>query len=290
METPHPKTSEFSRREFGSVSASPPLDSMTIFAFLESALCAVILVALIWTNRSNSVGHWRLNEAAMWALVCYAPIANLAWSAIPRMARPGYVWLRRSIQIHAIAAITVAGISSSASGSPLPPSYGVLALCALLIDLFILGFSPWASWDADDIEKYRAALLKVAGGAVAAVFVWSFVNAGVVIAQSEFIAWGKPYCLQVQGDLLGGYKPVNSLMDLNGLRMHSPFTSGGGSGEYQLAYHAVLVVDRDDTIEWRHWSYTTQRFVRHDNWRGIAIAGRPDCEPRRHLASQLSIW
>jgi hypothetical protein len=193
--------------------------------------------------------------------------------------------LRRAIQIHAITAVFII-----ASGPHMPFSYGILAFAALLIDLTILGFSPWSKWDAEDIETYRSTLLKVAGGAVAALFAWSFVNIGLVIAQSELIAWGKPYCLQVAGDYRGGYKPVNSLMDLNGLKMHTPFTSGGGSGVYQFAYHGVLVVDLGDTFEWRHWSYAAQHFIRHNDGRGIATRGRPACEPRSHLASQLSIW
>jgi hypothetical protein len=173
---------------------------------------------------------------------------------------------------------------------PLGIFYGIFAFGALLIDLAVLGLAPWSIWDSKDFETYRLAQLKIAGGSVAALIVWSFVNIGLVIAQSELIAWGKPYCLQVAGDHLGRYKPVSSLMDLNGLKMHTAFASGGGSGVYQFAYHGVLVIDLDDALEWRHWSYTTQHFVRHNNWRGIASAGRPVCEPRSHFASQLSMW
>src|SRR4030095_895967 len=86
MENSHPGAVNSPEGNLATRAPSPPLDPMTIFAFLESFLCAVILVALIWTNRSNSVGHWRLNEAAMWALVSYAPISNLVFFALPGKA------------------------------------------------------------------------------------------------------------------------------------------------------------------------------------------------------------
>jgi hypothetical protein len=287
--------SEFSHSEFRRGTVYPIRDPIKVVAFVEAFICAFILVVLIWANRSNSPGYWRIGDTAIWALACLAPIAVLLWSAVPKIARPRYVWLRRTIQLHAIAAACVTVVGCSGRWHP-AVVYGLIAFGALLIDFIVLGLAPWSKADPDDIEIYRAAQLKVAGGAVAGIFIWSFLNIALVLGQSEIIAWGRPYCLQVAasqfscyvaGNCVSRYKPVSSLMDLNGLKMHTPFTSGGGSSEFQDAYHAVLIVNQGDVVEWRHWSYAGQHFIRHDNARGF---GRPACQPVSYFASRLSIW
>jgi hypothetical protein len=267
-------------------------DPVTLLALLGSVISAGILAVFIWSNRANSLDPWSAAGTATWALLCFAPIAMLCWSALPsRIALAHYGSLRRIVQLHAVAAacIAVAGLSGLEGPLKLGPIVGVFACGALAVDLTVLAVAPWSASDPDAVERYRAIHVRIVGGTVAAIAAWSVLQVGVVVAQAEWLAWGRPYCLQVEGDRRGSYKPVRSLVELNGLKMHTPFTTGGGLGEFQFAYHAVLAVDRDGGLEWRHWSYARHQFVRHRNGKFIAGAdGRPACEPRAHFAFQLA--
>jgi hypothetical protein len=271
-------------------------DPVAVLGFLGSIFSAIVLAVFIWTNRADSVYPWRAEDTAIWAMLCFGPIAALCWSAIPssKIAVATYLYVRRLVQLHAVVAACVWVVGCSQLGDTgyfvfrLGPLHGLFAFAALVLDLVVLAFAPLGRSDPDDIKLYRAIQVRIVGGTVAAIAVWSFLHIGMVVAQAEWLAWGRPYCLQVSGDYLGRYKQVNSLLELNGLNMHTPFTSGGGSGTFQFGYHAVLAVDREGGFEWRHWSYAQQHFVRHGNGKNIAgPGGRPACEPRAHFAFQL---
>src|SRR5207344_1609854 len=81
--------------------------------------------------------------------------------------------------------------------------YGLFAFGAVLIDLVILFWSPWTGFDPEDVRIYRTAQLRLVGIPVAALVIWSFANSGVMVWQAQYIADGKPYCLQVAARAYG---------------------------------------------------------------------------------------
>ncbi|PDS85773.1 hypothetical protein CO654_10185 [Rhizobium sp. L18] len=62
--------------------------------------------------------------------------------------------------------------------------------------------------------------------------------------------------------------------------MQTPFTNGGGSTDYQFAFHAVLVVRQGGGDQFYNWSYFAQSFVPVSERAisGLALL-RADCEP-----------
>jgi hypothetical protein len=268
-----------------------------IAAVAGSAVCALLLCLFVWNIHPYSFGIWRADQAALWAAFFFAPILSLLWSviAVSGWQPATYIWARRLIQLHAVSAvfIVLVGCTDLRRIWDLPPSwnlYGLLAFGSVSVDLIVLALAPWSNSDREDIGAYRRAQLKIAGGATAAIVIWSFVNIGLVVGQAQFIAGGKRYCLQVAGDYLGRYKPVRSLLDLNGLKMHTPFTNAGGSGDFQFAFHALLAVEDGPRLEWRHWSYWQQRFVpfkSSSSWLGKT---GQSCEPRINFVLQLPLW
>jgi hypothetical protein len=267
-------------------------DPMKILAVVGGLFCALFLCLFIWNIHPYSFGPWRMEEAALWAALFFAPMLVLFWAviAINRWQPVTYIWMRRLIQLHAISAVFFALVGCTAR--QLPPVwllYGVVAFGAVFVDLIVLGVAPWSNSAPEDIATYRRAQLKIAGGTVAAIIIWSFLNIGLVVGQAQFIAGGHPYCIHVADDYLGRYRPIRSLMDLNGLKMHTPFINEAGSNNHQPAFHALLVVERGTGLEWRHWSYSQQRFVpfKPNSWTARA---QQSCEPRVGFAPKLPLW
>src|SRR5579859_2208929 len=101
--------------------------------------------------------------------------------------------------------------------------------------------------------------------AIGLLVVWPFAQIGLIAAQAQYLANGRPYCIEVSSDRPLYYRPVGSLLELNGLVLHAPFINGGGSGStgsLQLTFHALLAVDKRSAPEWRNWSYWHQHFDR----------------------------
>jgi hypothetical protein len=71
--------------------------------------------------------------------------------------------------------------------------------------------------------------------------VWPFVQIGLIAAQAQYYANGWPYCIEVSGDHFRQYRPVGSLLELNGLTLEAPYVDSEGSrGLVQLTFHALL--------------------------------------------------
>ena len=188
----------FARREAATPStaeslASDPLIALWVFGAI---ICAAFIVIFIWNIQPNSLGYWRLDNAAIWTAFFFAPLISLLWAVIAGATNwrtTTYVWIRRVIQLHAVPAVVT--ILSGCSGLLAAPwhVYGLLAFGAIFVDLIVLGFSPWFPANADDVGFYRKAQLLFAGSTVAAIVGWSFLNIGIVVAQAHFIAAGRPY-------------------------------------------------------------------------------------------------
>jgi len=112
-----------------------------------------------------------------------------------------------------------------------------------------------------------------------ALVAWSFTNIVIVRSAAKRIAGDRPYCLQVPATALGGYVEVTQPWQLAGLRMQTPFDNGGGSGDYQFAIHAVLVVENGRYPLLSNWSYRAQSFLPvSDGARELAM--HRICKPR----------
>jgi len=272
-------------------------DPLKVFAFISSSISALLLVLFIWIVwPTNPQEAWSLEWIIGWALLFFAPLALLFWAAaIPRAwEMRTYKWTRKLVQIHALIAslVMVAGCAFQAE-----LFHGVLvlsaffAVAALLIDLVILFWSPWSGFDAEDVRTYRAFHLRVAGGTVAAIMVWSFVNIGFVVWQAQYFSDGKPYCLEVASRGYG-YRPAASLFDLNALSMRGISTASSFPDTFhgELNFHAVLTVDAAGGLQRRNWSYQLQHFVLTEQSRAGRPHATPSCQLRTDFALQLPLW
>jgi hypothetical protein len=90
-----------------------------------------------------------------------------------------------------------------------------------------------------------------------------FAQIGLIAAQAQYFANGRPYCIEVSGDHFRQYRPVGSLLELNGLTLEAPYVDSGGSkGFAQWTFHALLAIDTGGELEWRNWSYWNLHFDR----------------------------
>jgi|SRR5665213_2756331 len=104
-------------------------------------------------------------------------------------------------------------------------------------------------------------ILAVVGMAI----LWPFAQVGLIAAQAQYYADGRPYCIEVSGDRFLHYRPVASWLELNGFTLRAPFFNGGGSGStgsLQWTFHALLALDSPMAPEWRNWSNWHQHFDR----------------------------
>jgi hypothetical protein len=262
------------------------MDPMKLFTAIGSAICTLLLFAIIWVVTPNSGGHWPANWIVLWILLFFAPLALLLWAvtAAPSWEAHAYKWTRRSIQVHAVIASLTTLAGCAAALRPEFLLYGLFAFGAVLIDLVILFWSPWTGFDPEDVRIYRTAQLRLVGIPVAALVIWSFANSGVMVWQAQYIADGKPYCLQVAARAYG-YKPVTSLLDLNGLTMHATSDKHGE----RVAVDAVLVVDIGGGFERRYWSYLLQQFRRMQE-SPSAQSRIGACQPSIDFGLQLPVW
>jgi hypothetical protein len=91
-----------------------------------------------------------------------------------------------------------------------------------------------------------------------AVQIWSMANIAFASFAAQNTAHADAACILVKGDKsLSGYRQSNSLLDLLGLTLYVPYTSGGGSGYFQWTFHALLVTKSRHMF---NWSYKSQRF------------------------------
>jgi hypothetical protein len=260
------------------------MDPMKLFATVGSAICTLLLFVFICVVTPNSGGHWPANWVVLWILLFFAPLVILLWAMVAGRSweEQAYKWTRRSIQLHAVIALltTLAGCAAIRPGFSL---YGLFGFGSVLIDLLILFWSPWVGFDPEDVDTYRTAQLRLVGIPVAALVLWSFANSGLMVLQAQYIAGGKPYCIEVAGRAYD-YKPVTSLLDMNGLTMHAISDKHG----QPVAFDAVLIVDTGSGFERRNWSYLLQQF--RPIQQSPAQLRTAACQPRTDFGLQLPVW
>ena len=140
------------------------------------------------------------------------------------------------------------------------------------------------------MRRWTKIILAIIGVAIA----WPFVPIGVVAAEAQYFANGRPYCIEVSGDRFRSYRPVGSLGEMSGIYLQAPFVNSGGSGSHsfmQWTFHALLVVDTGSTPEWRNWSYWHQHFDRLTPQQAKATGlYSPACQPQADFVRQLPLF
>jgi hypothetical protein len=134
---------------------------------------------------------------------------------------------------------------------------------------------------------------KIAVIVIGLAIVWPLAQIGLIIAQAQYIASGRPYCVEVSSDRFLHYKPVSSLLELNGFSLHAPFVNSGGSGSHssmQWTFHALLVVESENALEWRNWSYWHQHFdsLAPQQLKALQIYS-PDCQGKENFLGKLPL-
>jgi hypothetical protein len=122
--------------------------------------------------------------------------------------------------------------------------------------------------------------------------VWPFAQIGLVAAQAQYYANGRPYCMDASSGR-GRYSPVTSLLELNGFSLQAPFIGSSGSGSHgfmQWTFHAVLAIDIGSATEWRNWSYWHQHFDRltPEQARATGLYGAA-CQPQTDFTLKLPL-
>lgn len=106
---------------------------------------------------------------------------------------------------------------------------------------------------------------KIALAVIGLAIVWPFLQIGVIAAQAQYYAGGRPYCIDVSDwQRAFYYRPVASLFELNGFNLHAPHVELRGASHshsfLEWTFHAVLVVEDSRELELRNWSYWHQHF------------------------------
>ena len=132
---------------------------------------------------------------------------------------------------------------------------------------------------------------KVILAAVGVALVWPFAQIGLIAAQAQYIANGRPYCIQVSSGRFLQYRPVASLLELNGLTLSAPYSESSGSmGLAQWTFHALLAIDTGSAPEWRNWSYWHQHFDRLTAQQAKSThLDDVDCEPQPDFILKLPL-
>jgi hypothetical protein len=194
------------------------------------------------------------------------------------LGRPASRLMKRAVAVH-FGVSLVAGAVGLVTDQ-FNPAIGLFMVLAALVDLPILALAPGRIDSPRAVKLLHIVVVSSVAGPIAALFLWSALNIKIVEWRAIAVAGSHPYCVQVPEDYLGRYKAITKRAELAGLTMQTPFTNGGGSSDYQFAFHAVLVVREGGMDQFYNWSYFAQSFVPVSDRarKGLALF-RADCEP-----------
>lgn len=278
----------------------------TARSVVAGLLCAALACTYVWLVHPRSRDGLEFWWTAGLIMVFAVPVLLCVWSfAAGPCRRPVlYRWLGFFVRLHlaVMTTIVIAWVGLFGIGSQLSfmilfllqldaaltiKSYGFglfFAEPAMIIDLLVVLLIPRAADEAAIVGLQRI-VGSICGGALACLLGWSAVSGVMVAAKAAAIAMDRPYCLQVEADDRGHYRPVRSLFDLSGLKMWSRNSLTTGSQDYVWTYHAVLLTNARDGTHWMNWSYRNQRFM--------PIGPTPPrlvCRPRKRFAETLPIF
>ncbi|RFB82150.1 hypothetical protein B5K08_31060 [Rhizobium leguminosarum bv. trifolii] len=241
--------------------------------------CSLMAGIFLWSVHPIAYYSWHLPTVLMGLLCFSGPIVAFAISAGALILdQSASRLMKRAVALHfgmSLVVSLVVWVMDQFS-----PAIWLFTLLAGLVDLPILALAPGRIDSPRAVKLLHMVVVSSVAGPIAGLFLWSALNITIVEWRARAVAGSHPYCMQVPKDYLGQYKAVTQRAELAGLRMQTPFTNGGGSTDYQFAFHAVLVVRKGGGDQFYNWSYFAQSFVpvseRAIN--GLALLSA-DCEP-----------
>lgn len=281
-------------------SEPPPLDPTTlpdartaaqlrsVSVWLRCTAYALLIWSTIWIVHPYSYEGWHWEGVAIIAggLCASAPlIAAVSSLWVLRRGKP----LERPIVRGLIKASSILlmpiflPLTTLAYGfernNLLPFFISPLLLGAMaIVGLIRLKFRGLPTAWKDERPLHWLIIASVAGFSIG-LPLWSILNIPLVGIRAAALAGSNPYCLQVPVDHLGHAQAVTRFSQLSGLRMQTPITNGGGSTDYQFAFHAVLVVRNGTENRFYNWSYHEIDFVPVSKRAERGIALMADCTP-----------
>ncbi|MBB4233582.1 hypothetical protein [Rhizobium esperanzae] len=232
----------------------------------------------LWSIHPIAYYSWDLTTVLMCLLWFSGPLMAFAISAGALILdQPASRLMKRAVAVHFGVSLVVGLVVLVTHQFDL--AIGLFTLLAALIDLPILALAPGRIDSPRTVKLLHMAVVSSVAGPIAGLFLWSALNVRIVEWRALAVAGSHPYCVQVPKDYLGRYKTVTQRAELAGLRMQTPFTNGGGSTDYQFAFHAVLVVRKGGGDQFYNWSYFAQSFVPVSDRSQNGLTLRADCEP-----------
>jgi hypothetical protein len=254
---------------------------------------AFLAFNIVWETHPIAGDTWTKDSFVQVSGLCFVPIATLVWAILsPPSWQHQALFLRRVIQMHALAALCIALASCAEKFSLLTiqQGYGSLVIVGwifFLVDLGLLTLLPKDGSPQNQVCAYRKRFVVVVGGALLVLFGWSYGNAALVAWQAEKLSRGYPYCIEVA---VNHYRTeeISNLLQLRGLQMQTPW--GGGSTSYQFVFHAILVTAGPSETEFRNWTYRGQTFVLIPSETRRLLHFRTSCKPKIDFVGRISIW
>ncbi|MBB4194870.1 hypothetical protein [Rhizobium aethiopicum] len=240
--------------------------------------CSLMAGIFLWSVHPIAYDSWHIAPVLISLLWFSGPLVAFAISAGALiMDQPASRLMKRAVAVHFGVSLAV-GLVVSVTDQ-ISPAIWLFLLLAALVDLPILALAPGWIDSPRAVKLLHMVVASSVAGPIAALFLWSALNIKIVEWRALAVAGSHPYCVQVPKDYLGQYKAVTQRAELAGLRMRTPFTNGGGSTDYQFAFHAVLVVRNDGKDRLYNWSYFAQSFVPVSDSAIKGLTLRADCEP-----------
>ncbi|MBB2750447.1 UNVERIFIED_ORG: hypothetical protein GGI57_001120 [Rhizobium aethiopicum] len=232
----------------------------------------------LWSVHPIAYYSWDLTAVLMCLLWFSGPLVAFAISAGALILdQPASRLMKRAVALHFGMSLVVALMVW------VTDQFGfaiwLFILLAALVDLPILALVPGRIDSPRAVKLLHMVVVSSVAGPIAGLFLWSALNITIVEWRARAVAGSHPYCVQVPEAYPQRYKAVTQRAELAGLRMQTPFTNGGGSTDYQVAFHAVLVVSKGGGDQFYNWSYFAQSFVPVSERAINGLALSADCEP-----------
>lgn len=236
--------------------------------------------AFVWSIHPVANYDWARNVVLMGLLWFSGPLIAFAISlgALTLGKATSSRLMKRAVAVHFWLSLIIAlvGLTISHLGF----LSGLFMLLAALVDLPILVLAPSRVDNPIAGKLVHTSVVLSIAGPVVGLFVWSALNVKIVEWRALAVAGSYPYCVQVPAGYLGLSKTVTQSAELTGLRMRTPFTNGGGSADFQFAFHAVLVVRKGGENKFYNWSYFAQNFVPVSDSAAKSLHLRAACDPK----------
>jgi hypothetical protein len=258
--------------------SAPSRPLLVLRSILLCGWCALMAGIFLWSVHPIAYDSWDLITVLAGLLWCSGPLVAFAVSAGALILdQPASRLMKRAVAVHfGISLVVGLALFVTHRGNPV---IELFLLLAALVDLPILALAPGRINSPRAAKLLHIVVVSSVAGPIACLFLWSALNITILEWRALAVAGSDPYCVQVPEDNYGQYKAVTRQGELAGLWMQTPVTYGGGSTDYQFAFHAVLVVSKGDQDRFYNWSYFAQNFVPVSDRSINGLGLRARCEP-----------